>query len=272
MKKLTLIALSFFFNVLLFGQKKLSVNFFVDNFYALTKNTSDRFSTVEYSEVGRTDNTITLEKRQFDYLLNASNTTQPGFSVGTKLQYQLNKSLALSAGIGLTSFRVERKNTLSNAPAGTTQVTVNYTPPPGGGIANLDLPKTGFEPIASYYFYVRSERFHFTAIKLPVGIQLAPASSKFSVVVEMIPVVILKYKVTPAGIANPESTAQQSPTSANKWNLSGSIGCDYAVTKSFSVNVFYQRYFNSPAKGKINPGIDLSNGGVALIYKMRVLK
>lgn len=272
MKKLTLIALSFFLSVLLYGQKKLSINFFFDNFYALTKNTTDRFSTFEYSEVSRTDNTITLEKRQFDFLLNASNTTQPGFSAGTKLQYQLNKCLALSAGIGLTSFRVERKNTLSNALAGTTQVTVNYMPPPGGGIVNLDLPKTGFEPIASYYFYVRSERFHFTAIKLPVGIQLTPANSKFSLVVEMIPVVIMKYEVTPAGVANPEGAAQQSATSANKWNLSGIIGCDYAITKSFSVNLFYQRYFNSPANGKINPGINFSNGGIALIYKMKALK
>lgn len=268
MKKITLILAGLAYTALLYSQQKLSVSLFADNFYGLTQHSNDHFSTFEYSEVSRTENSIVLHKRQFDYSLSANNRVTAGFSVGSKVQYPLNKLLSLSAGIGFTSFQAERKNVLVNTPASTTQLTVAYTAAPGYFIS-LDLPKTGFEPLASYYYYVKTERFHFNAIKLPVGFQLRPAGSKLSVLLELVPVMIIHYSVTSSGTTNPETGLMKSATTENKWNFSGSLGVDYAITGSLSANFFYQQYFNSLANGKINPGIRPATIAASLTYKIK---
>lgn len=268
MKKITLILAGLAYTALLYSQQKLSVSLFADNFYGFTQHSNDHFSTFEYSEVSRTENAIILAKRQFDYSLGSSTRVTAGFSVGSKILYPLNKFLSLSAGIGFTSFQAERKNVLVNTPAATTQLTIDYTAAPGDFIS-LDLPKTGFESLASYYYYVKTERFHFNAIKLPIGFQLRPAGSKLGVSLEMVPVVIIHYSVTATGNTNPEAGLMKSATTENKWNFSGSLGVDYAITGSLSANLFYQQYFNSLANGKINPGINPATIGASLIYKIK---
>lgn len=270
MKKITLILAWLAYSALLYSQQKLSVQLFADNYYGFSQHNNEYFSTLEYSEVSRTENTITIDKRQFDYSLSSSNRLIAGFSAGSKMQYQLNRYLSLSAGIGFTSFQAERKNLLVNTLAATTQLTVSYTS--SGGVVFLNLPGTGFESLASYYYYAKNERFHFTAVKLPVGFQLRPAAGKLSVSLELVPSVIFHYAVTATGAANPEAGIIKSATTENKWNFSGSVGFNYDITKYLSATIFFQQYFKSLNNGKINPGIRPAMIGASLFYKIKAVK
>ncbi|HRI23877.1 MAG TPA: outer membrane beta-barrel protein [Ferruginibacter sp.] len=258
------------------AQPKISFTAFAGSNFTTSGKTEESFNTIEHYVKTRSNDTFVLGKNYFNYSLRSSYTGKYGFSLGVKANLTLTDHIGIAAGIGISKSRIKRNNYLSYKLTKSEQITVVYTPPPGGVLFSLPgLETTGYEKFASYYYYVYEENISMVTLQIPVEMVFCLGrKGRFDLRLGATPTLLLNYELIPNKTVNPELSGggdyrpKPPNSSENKFHLTACAGFRFPVYRSLSANVYYNHFFNTVTQGTVIPSLTPHMYGVSLVYQL----
>lgn len=242
--------------------------------YTSAKTVENTFTTVQHGLLNRVADTFYLQKNYLHYNLTSDYKGRQGASFGLLANFQLNKQVAFSGGLGLATFGFTRRNRLVNTSVSDPiYLTVIYQVPSGAQIFTIPgLETSVYNKYAGYYFQVSEEIIDVTALKIPLQAALGLFKSKFNIRLGLVPVILLNYRVTPNEKIDFEGFPLKVNQTENKVNLTASVGLGFPIYKSLTGNIYYEHYFRTITEGQMVPALTPQILNLSLNYKLPKIK